>query len=686
MAPSPVGVHSLEIGTLRGRLLSLAVVLFLLVIVTTPARADAGGDVESTYSESNGCGVPRLFSALATRSGGLSDSEPIRGPFGAMFGRTVGQARAALVAWTVPFANGLTVLVHQRAWPAFQQAANNLVASGGYYLTRSGETFGFTARTVSGTRSISYHALGAAVDVNSQTNPSASSLISDMPPWYVDAWRAAGFCWGGSWVGNKDPMHMSWMGPVATPGYGSVPTPYPSLAAQALFHETSVTLSSGLGGRRVGATDALADLTGDGSVDAIRVRTHPQAGPTLEIMGSWADLGICGFSRFQLPGADLSRPLIFGNVNFGSRPDLVFLDLSGSQLGLQIFDAVGFYQQARSVTTGASADASATYLMADYDSDGKADLFKIAGTNLEIWDGASGFANLDLSAQVPIGAPSRVLIGDRDLDGRPDLYAVGPGQSMSVFTAASGYGSTSETATVPIPVGPSDVVRISDYDGDGNGDLYRLDPAGQLTVTLGNAQIYADIDGWFRAHDFKCDPGRPPYDYSGRFADDEGNQFVPAIEWAAAAGVTAGCNPPFNDWFCPKLPVTRGQMATLLTRALHLPDTTNDFFLDDAGSSHEADINRLAAAGITAGCETGAYCPEGSVTREQMATFLVRAYQLPASTSNPFADVGGIHAADVAALFASGTTSGCSVSPVLFCPTASVLREQMAAFLYRLAN
>ncbi|MDH4307732.1 MAG: S-layer homology domain-containing protein [Acidimicrobiia bacterium] len=36
----------------------------------------------------------------------------------------------------------------------------------------------------------------------------------------------------------------------------------------------------------------------------------------------------------------------------------------------------------------------------------------------------------------------------------------------------------------------------------------------------------------------------------------------------AAAGVTRGCNPPVNDRFCPAEPVTRGQMAAFLHRAL----------------------------------------------------------------------------------------------------------------------
>ena len=42
--------------------------------------------------------------------------------------------------------------------------------------------------------------------------------------------------------------------------------------------------------------------------------------------------------------------------------------------------------------------------------------------------------------------------------------------------------------------------------------------------------------------------------------------FHSAIDWLADTGITAGCNPPANDEFCPDDPVNRGQMATFLKR------------------------------------------------------------------------------------------------------------------------
>jgi hypothetical protein len=55
---------------------------------------------------------------------------------------------------------------------------------------------------------------------------------------------------------------------------------------------------------------------------------------------------------------------------------------------------------------------------------------------------------------------------------------------------------------------------------------------------------------------------------SGTFWDDDDSVFENAIERLAASGITQGCNPPVNDRFCPDDSVTRGQMAAFLKRAL----------------------------------------------------------------------------------------------------------------------
>jgi hypothetical protein len=167
--------------------------------------------------------------------------------------------------------------------------------------------------------------------------------------------------------------------------------------------------------------------------------------------------------------------------------------------------------------------------------------------------------------------------------------------------------------------------------------------------------------------------------YRGAFTDIWESPFRDNIVWLAGSGITAGCT---MGKYCPRETVTREQMASFLVRALKLPHTSTDFFTDDNGSPHQGDINRLAASGITGGCAPGRFCPRDTVTREQMASFLVRGLKLPWTGTDYFTDDNGSpHEGDINRLAASGITGGCA--PGRFCPGSVITREQMAAFLHR---
>jgi branched-chain amino acid transport system substrate-binding protein len=117
---------------------------------------------------------------------------------------------------------------------------------------------------------------------------------------------------------------------------------------------------------------------------------------------------------------------------------------------------------------------------------------------------------------------------------------------------------------------------------------------------------------------------------------------VPLSYWAVnwiekfyADGITTGCstNPLV---YCPENPVTRAQMAIFLLRARHgatytPPSVGGSTGFNDMSTGYWAAawIKQLAAEGITTGCGGGNYCPEDSVTRAQMAVFLVRTFNLP---------------------------------------------------------
>jgi uncharacterized protein YkwD len=106
----------------------------------------------------------------------------------------------------------------------------------------------------------------------------------------------------------------------------------------------------------------------------------------------------------------------------------------------------------------------------------------------------------------------------------------------------------------------------------------------------------------YRVTIFDAGSDAPP-PAKGSFVDDDGSVFEDDIEKLAASGITRGCNPPVNDHFCPADRVTRGQMAAFLHRALpDLAVTGSADFIDTTGSVFEADVDWLAGTGVTRGC------------------------------------------------------------------------------------
>ena len=171
----------------------------------------------------------------------------------------------------------------------------------------------------------------------------------------------------------------------------------------------------------------------------------------------------------------------------------------------------------------------------------------------------------------------------------------------------------------------------------------------------------------------------------GRFGDDDGSVHAAAVERLAAAGLTSGCSAGDPTLFCPQGPVTRGQLATMLVRALHLPlaPPAARRFSDSAASPHGDAAEVLAARGLADGFGDGTFRPGSSVTRAQAATLLARALSLPAvAPDGRFSDVvGSVHGAGIAALASAGLTTGCRADA--YCPEGTLTRGQAASLLVR---
>jgi hypothetical protein len=171
--------------------------------------------------------------------------------------------------------------------------------------------------------------------------------------------------------------------------------------------------------------------------------------------------------------------------------------------------------------------------------------------------------------------------------------------------------------------------------------------------------------------------------------DSSGNVYV-AGETSSNdfPGTTGGAQPSYGggdrDAFVAKLD---SRLASIL--------------FSDVASGYWAEgyITAIYNAGITTGCAQDdpntpenerKYCPENSVTRDQMAAFIVRAKEgEPAtdycSTGSPFSDVDANHWACkyIKRLYELGITTGCGQNPLRYCPNDIVTRAQMAAFLAR---
>ena len=163
---------------------------------------------------------------------------------------------------------------------------------------------------------------------------------------------------------------------------------------------------------------------------------------------------------------------------------------------------------------------------------------------------------------------------------------------------------------------------------------------------------------------------------------------APAVAALAALGVLegTGCG---DGQFCPDEAIDRATMAVWMVRVLDRNDPApvastgfNDVSADHRWAAH---IGRLRELGVTQGCGDGTrFCPDGAVTRDQMAVFLARAFKLEPGPDPGFTDMSETDwfYDQAAALAASGITAGCD-DGTRFCPRRDTARAEMAVFLSR---
>jgi len=170
----------------------------------------------------------------------------------------------------------------------------------------------------------------------------------------------------------------------------------------------------------------------------------------------------------------------------------------------------------------------------------------------------------------------------------------------------------------------------------------------------------------------------------GVFRDVPDGVHFTAIERMADAGVVRGYG---DGTFRPRVLVTRGQVASVLSRSLELTAADCaadcDRLSDVDGSTHAEGIRALVAAGAIDGFPDGTFRPGQEVTRAQFASMLANAFDYPLNaTSAGFDDVtGSRHEPAIAALVDAGVTTGRTTTS--FAPRDPVQRDQLASFLDR---
>jgi hypothetical protein len=483
-------------------MLRWAIPIFLVAtLFSAPVPATAHSN--TNFNESHACGTAGFRGPVASRSSWLPKDELIWGPFADFFGRDYNQLADQMVRWTVPGSGGRTVMVHERALPAFNQVSANLAAHAEEGRTyRVDQAFGWSFRAVTGeSHRMSFHSFGIAVDINPGRNPflddPEAPLITDMPEWYVDAWRDAGFCWGGDWISKRDAMHFSWKGPAATPDYGSDPVPSPAITPDAGFDVV------GFSGELAIDSDAaweyfIDDRSRDGVADIYSYRWLEPGRLRLEVSGALAGYRFQGVRGvWELPGSEATHLVVFGDYDSDNLADLWLIDRNSgatSVYGDTVPDSGLFETVLAEFTLPLSAIDQV--VVSDLEGDRVADLFVAdSGGAVSALSGASAFAEVVATAEVPPG--TRLAVADLIFDGSPDLYAIGD-QRIDTYLGGFDYGAGPSYAT-SIP--GSGFVGVSDYDGDGRPDVFHIEDA-RLDIYLGGARFNSDLEAWFTRPEF----------------------------------------------------------------------------------------------------------------------------------------------------------------------------------------
>jgi len=240
-------------------------------------------------------------------------------------------------------------------------------------------------------------------------------------------------------------------------------------------------------------------------------------------------------------------------------------------------------------------------------------------------------------------APQIVLDRNEAVALSPDGCCLGngvldPGETIVPRTAwvNDTAGDVALSGTAPLLTGPAGPV----YTVNDGAASYGTIPAGQTATCIDGADCYSitvsepavrPVQHWDAQLQETLSIGVPKtwrLHVGESFPDLlPGEPFYPFIENLFHNGITGGCA---GGGYCPTNPVTRAQMAVFLLKSkfgsAHIPPPCTGTVFTDVpctGGAFDPWIEELAGLGITGGCGGTNYCPGNTVTRQQMAVFLL---------------------------------------------------------------
>ncbi len=222
--------------------------------------------------------------------------------------------------------------------------------------------------------------------------------------------------------------------------------------------------------------------------------------------------------------------------------------------------------------------------------------------------------------------------------------------------------------------------------GQGRRFIVLLAALATVLAVTPTAAADAEVDSESRGIERVCPDAAQNLD---RFVDVSAGTHFETINCIGYYEITRGSSSNGGGRaFAPQDPVTRGQMATFTTRMIELvlqEELPMEVAFRDDDVVHQANIRKLATAGIVRGVGDDVFAPGRNVTRAQMATFVAKAIEEIVGEELPsearFDDATGTHQTSIEKLTAVGVVTG--LADGTYGPDQAITREQMSAFLAR---